>query len=146
MGNLFTFMKGHLFTFMISTCEPVFRAQTMSNEKGQGPGWLFRWFFRGVEKLACEFYCLARETLGDQTFFGGSNGEWTSHQFREKRAPPKFNMQPWFPKGITFSRDFFSGSMLNFRGVSYFLLLSYVGNPSWRIQTTEIHTRTHAKR
>ena len=23
----------------------------------------------------------------------------------------------WFPKGITFSRDFFSGSMLNFRGV-----------------------------
>ena len=35
-------------------------------------------------------------------------------------TPPKFNVEPehgWFPKGISFSRDFFSGSMLNFRGV-----------------------------
>ena len=35
-------------------------------------------------------------------------------------TPPKFNMEPendGFQKGITFSRDFFSGSMLNFRGV-----------------------------
>ena len=27
-----------------------------------------------------------------------------------------WNLKWWFPKGITFSRDFFSGSMLNFRG------------------------------
>ena len=35
-------------------------------------------------------------------------------------TPPKFNMEPekwWFPRGCSFSRDFFSGSSLNFRGV-----------------------------
>ena len=33
---------------------------------------------------------------------------------------PKFNMEPengWFPRGTSFSGDFFSGSMLNFGGV-----------------------------
>ena len=37
-------------------------------------------------------------------------------------TPPKFNVEPendGFQKGISFSRDFFSGSMLNFRGVFF---------------------------
>ena len=29
----------------------------------------------------------------------------------------------WFPKGISFSRVWFSGSMLNFRGVSFFSII-----------------------
>ena len=35
-------------------------------------------------------------------------------------TPPKFDIEPekwWFPKGISFSRDFCSGSMLDFWGV-----------------------------
>ena len=38
-----------------------------------------------------------------------------------KSTPPKFNMEPengWFPRGASFSRDFFSDSMLNFEGVA----------------------------
>ena len=52
-------------------------------------------------------------------------------------TPPKFTIEPekwWFPKGISFSRDFFSGSMLNFWGVSqkhgYHLLTSITVNTS----------------
>ena len=40
--------------------------------------------------------------------------------FLETPTPPKFNMEAenqWFPKGLSFSRDLFSGSMLNFGGV-----------------------------
>ena len=40
---------------------------------------------------------------------------------KRKGTPPKFNMEPendTIPKGISFSRDFFSGFMLNFWGVS----------------------------
>ena len=51
-------------------------------------------------------------------------GEIISPGFRveqiNKHTPPKFNMEPendGFQKGISFSRYFFSGSMLNFRGV-----------------------------
>ena len=36
-------------------------------------------------------------------------------------TPPKFNMEPennCIPNGLSFSRDLFSGSMLNFRGVA----------------------------
>ena len=38
----------------------------------------------------------------------------------------------WFPKGISFSRDFFSGSMLNFRGV-YHSIPSDPIKPTWHM-------------
>ena len=56
-------------------------------------------------------------------------------------TPPKFNMEPengWFPKGISFSRDFFSGSMLNFSGVTQVLFFSpYTGTPSFKESSIE---------
>ena len=51
---------------------------------------------------------------------------------------PKFNIEPekwWFPTGISFSRDFFSGSMLNFWGVHPQKTLTWVSENhphSWK--------------
>ena len=54
-------------------------------------------------------------------------------------TPRKFNMEPengWFPKGISFPRNFFSGSILNFRGVEISHLhlgpVCFQGQPSLR--------------
>ena len=44
--------------------------------------------------------------------------------YQNPTTPPKFNMEPenhGFQKGLSFSRDLFSGSMLNFGGVGLYV-------------------------